>query len=136
MMNFFFKGLSLLLCSSVTFSLHDDQHCRLHDFPVRNQADTEVCLVDNLGNKPERTVDPNIDMSSFVRYPSHGQRLILVPRDADLTIRLDDNVAYQLRQRQQVHSISSEDVMAVPLQMLCWWTITLPHQRLLLQHRV
>lgn len=53
-------------------------------------------------------------ISSFAKSPNAGQHLMLVPRQSPFVIMLDDDVAYRLRERQQLHSAGKDDLMAVP----------------------
>ena len=114
---------TIILRVSFTFSsIQQNQQCPIDEFPIQHLCNTDVaCLSENFGKKVQHIVDPDtsvpLDMTSFVQYPTKGQRLILVPRNSDLTIRLDDNVAYQLRQRQQLNTKNRDDIMDVPLQM-------------------
>ena len=47
--------------------------------------------------------------SSLLRFPTKGQRLILVPRGSPMAIRLQEDIAYRLRQRQQLFIPDDED---------------------------
>jgi hypothetical protein len=120
-MNRLYFVLTMLLRSTtlLTSCTPHDQLCRLSDdFPIQKISDKDVChLEESIDENTKRAVElqRRVDMTSFVQNPTKGQRLILVPRNSDLTIRLDDNVSYQLRQRQQLHNTNSDDLMGVPL---------------------
>jgi hypothetical protein len=126
---FLFPFLKLTITATTTADRYDNQdYCSQYKNDlVKNLFEEDICYpsddddavkysAHNKGNEiPESIVadEANVDMSSLVRSPSKGQRLILVPRTSDLKVLLDDNVAYQLRQRQQLHNVQQDDLMEV-----------------------
>ena len=117
MMTRYYAVIIVTILRGATCTAHnyqEQQYCPAVDFPIPTTSDTEICRPESLGKSSRPTT---VDMTSFVQYPTPGQRLILVPRASDLTILLNDHVAYQLRQRQQLHNTKSDDFMDVPLQM-------------------
>ena len=119
MNRFYCCVFALVLPIAFSSNRHQEEFCLISGFPIKKLAEEDVCRSEIFGKKLERIVEkkPSIDMTPFIQQPTKGQRLILVPRNSDLTIRLDDHVAYQLRQRQQVHNTRNDDSMVVPLQM-------------------
>jgi hypothetical protein len=119
------KSLHKYLCMLFTWPIFEateirdngvEQHCSLPDYSLPN-AEARCNpgdirdIMDSLKRPPlsELAEDISSFSSSMSRFPSKGQRLILVPRGSPTAILLEDDVAYRLSQRQHIHNSHEEN---------------------------
>lgn len=85
------------------------------DEPPLLQEEKTTSDYDEDDSAKETTI-PNTDdiLHSFLTSPTKGQHLTLVPKDSPYKLRLDENVAYRLRQNQEVHNTDLNTLMYRP----------------------
>jgi len=103
-----------------------DETCAGDDPPPQLPTETTTSDTNNDDDDEDADVDADVDaeettkintddiLRSFLTSPTKGQHLMLVPRDSPYKIRLDENVAYRLRQNQEVHNTNLNSLLYRP----------------------